>query len=184
MASESLLELHEAYPFLFYFFSLEKKKRWGVGGSVPLRWISLLSQRRNLRLKVEPAWKVLNCNFHEPRKTLSKWFLPFLFYPTLFFSLKRSFGGKIPLETAGFSHTLLNFPQTFVKELKGINWRNSSVERFTWDMLVIFAVKANQSYRHNSVCTQRPWGSTAPKSVCHALITLEEDKLIVFSQRI
>lgn len=32
MASESLLELHEAYPFLFYFFSLEKKGGGGVGG--------------------------------------------------------------------------------------------------------------------------------------------------------
>lgn len=44
---------------------------------------------------------------------------------------ERSFGGKIPLETAGFSHSLFNLPQTFVKELKGINRRNSSVETLT-----------------------------------------------------
>lgn len=32
-------------------------------------------------------------------------------------------GGKIPLETAGFSRTLFNLPETFVRELKGLSGR-------------------------------------------------------------
>lgn len=168
MAGPALLELHESDPFLFYF---------------KVNFYSLFLQWRSSCLKVKPAWNVSRCTFHEPRRTLSKWVF-ILSHIVLFFLLKRSFGGKVPLETTRFSHTLLNLPQTFVKELKGINRRNSSVERFTWDTSVIFAVKANQSYRHNSVCTRRPWGSTAPKSVCNTLITLEEDKRIVFSHGI
>lgn len=90
----------------------------------------------------------------------------------------------------GFSHTLLNLPQTFVKELKGINRRNPSVGGFTCEITAIFAVKANQSCRHNSVRGRagrgwgrgRPWGTAAPRSVCSTLTTGEEDKLMPFSR--
>lgn len=83
----------------------------------------------------------------------------------------------------GLSHTLLNLPRTFVRELKGINRRNPSVGGFTCEITAIFAVKANQSCRHNSARgrARRPWGSAAPRSVCSTMTTPEEDKLMAFS---
>lgn len=86
----------------------------------------------NSFLKVEPARNILRRLSWAQKNTIKV--RQFFFYFTLF-SLKGIFRGKVPLEPTRFSHTLLNLPQTFVKELKGINWRKSSVERFTWDTL-------------------------------------------------
>lgn len=164
---------------LFYFTFLvggREKKRF------PLRWIyTLCSCSEGTRVsKSNQLETFYTVPFMSPEEHYQSVFTVFISISHCFL-LERSFGGKVPLEITRFSHTLLNLPQTFVKELKGINWRNSSVERFTWDTSVIFA---NQSYRHNSVCTLRPWGSTAPQSVCNTLKTLEEDKRIVFSHGI
>lgn len=77
------------------------------------------------------SWTSLKCftvYLSRAQKNNIKVLSPSLLCLTLLL-LKRIFRAKIPLETAGFSHTLFNLPQTFVKELKGINWRNFSIVR-------------------------------------------------------
>lgn len=72
----------------------------------------------------------------------------------LFNCLLQSSGEKIPLEFGGFLHLLLNFPSTFVKELKQINPSDPSTERLTWDLSVISAAKGKSKVADKtaSVC--------------------------------
>lgn len=99
--------------FLLYFLSW--KELYHSGG-----FTFVFKSAREL---VSPSWISLKCftvYLSWAQKNTIKVLSPPLFYLALLL-LQRNFGGKIPLETSGFGYTLLNLPQTFVKELKGIN---------------------------------------------------------------
>lgn len=108
--NQTWLQPHEPELFILYF--LEQEKR------LPLSWVcSLFLQRGNSRLKVEPSWNVLQRTFYEPRRTLSKHFSPSLFYLVLFLQ-NRTFGGKIPLETAGVQTCVIKFASNLCRRIK------------------------------------------------------------------
>lgn len=112
--------------FLFYFLAEEKGFLEGDFFFYSFFIFTLCSRSegsRSSELNQLETW-----SFHKPGRTLSKWGFAqrFPFDRTLFLVVKKKGkksceGKKIPLELQRFSHTLLNLPPTFVKELKGIN---------------------------------------------------------------
>lgn len=120
---------HESDPFSILLFSRRKRFPWRWFFFFIILFILTLCSRsegsRSSELNQLETW-----SSHKPGRTLSKWAFtqPFPFDRTLFSAVKKKKRGggscegkKIPLELQRFSHTLLNLPPTFVKELKGIN---------------------------------------------------------------